>query len=625
MDPINAGYYTLESKTNKVHGKDIENEDGVSQNLIPELGSVDISDADLLEKTNTWENLWKSSRVFQEFKAAGDESEKYWLGKHYGKAEMEANRAVVDNVLFEALETFLPVATKRNPEPLVTFVHKADEQVYGNIKTYIKERLDYLAKKLSIRLKVQKAARHWALFLLGCAYIGWDLAEDEISVEVIKPHALILDPDSVTDEDGYHGEFIGRYRKISAERLIELSPKHKEFITNEVNEKLGTKLTIKEWFTDTYVCWTYKDQVFLKARNPNWNYDTTVYDNKIDDYGAEVVVEKQKKGINLFKHPKKPFVLLSIYNLGDRPVDKTSLILQNLSNQDSINKRNKQIDRNVDHINNGMIVSLANSGLTKEQAKNVTDALRRGGVVMIPSGSPSDAIQKVRAESLAPDVYTMLNDRRNSLRSIFGVQGISSAGIQNEDSVRGKLVIKGLDTDRIGGSISDNLDKFAGEIFRWMVQMMLVYYDKDPIISSLQELPEIDIESKEGSMLPNDTASEATQAIQLAGMGLMSPIDLFTKLEYPNPIQMATDLFLWQNDPTSLLQDDPRIQMFKQQQAEAQSSQENMMQEKIRAEDQRSKEELDKTLEGEEKDRKIELIKILSNQKNQNKEAVEEE
>jgi hypothetical protein len=51
------------------------------------------------------------------------------------------------------------------------------------------------------------------------------------------------------------------------------------------------------------------------------------------------------KGINHFASPRKPFILLSIYNLGAQPVDVTSNITQNLANQDLINKRIKQIDR----------------------------------------------------------------------------------------------------------------------------------------------------------------------------------------------------------------------------------------------------------------------------------------
>ena len=73
-------------------------------------------------------------------------------------------------------------------------------------------------------------------------------------------------------------------------------------------------------------------------------------------------------------------------------MDSTGLIQQNLSNQDLINKRNKQIDKNADSMNGGMVVSLARSGLTQAQAKGVTTALRRGGTVVIPDGVPREAI-----------------------------------------------------------------------------------------------------------------------------------------------------------------------------------------------------------------------------------------
>ena len=57
---------------------------------------------------------------------------------------------------------------------------------------------------------------------------------------------------------------------------------------------------------------------------------------------------------------------MEIFNLGTQPVDDTSLIGQNLSNQDLVNKRLRQMDKNIDDMNGGVIVSLERSGMTKE-------------------------------------------------------------------------------------------------------------------------------------------------------------------------------------------------------------------------------------------------------------------
>ena len=130
----------------------------------------------------------------------------------------------------------------------------------------------------------------------------------------------------------------------------------------------------------------------MKKRNPHWNYDEQS-EPAVDDNGDILEnSEESIEGINHFEVPQMPYVFLSVYNLGDRPMDNTSLIVQNLSNQDRINKRNKQIDKNVDRQNGGMVVSLSRSGLTQPQARNVSTALRKGGVVIIPDGAPRDAI-----------------------------------------------------------------------------------------------------------------------------------------------------------------------------------------------------------------------------------------
>ena len=152
---------------------------------------------------------------------------------------------------------------------------------------------------------------------------------------------------------------------------------------------LGTNVQFIEWWTKEYLCWTLGKKVLLKKKNPHWNYDGVQESSEVDAYGNETQISLDTKGINHFPVPDIPYILLSIYNLDEQPVDKTSLIGQNLANQDRINKRSKQIDENADGMNSGIVVSLARAGLTAPQARGVTGTLKRGGTVAIPDGKPA--------------------------------------------------------------------------------------------------------------------------------------------------------------------------------------------------------------------------------------------
>jgi len=277
--------------------------------------------------------------------------------------------------------------------------------------------------------------------------------------------------------------------------------------------------------------------------------------SSVDDYGNETFNTEMIAGQNHFAIPRVPYIFLNMFNLGKQPVDETGLINQNLSNQDLINKRVRQIDRNADSMNSGMVVSLERSGLTKDQAALATEALRLGNTIAIPAGSPREAVDRFPGTPLPNDVYNNLQDTRVRVRGLFGTGGLTGDGIKNETTVRGKILIRGLDSDRIGGGITEYIEQFADDIYNWMVQLMFVFYPE-----MTGDIPKTIISVKEGSLLPQDTTSLANQAIELAAGGLLDPISLFEKLEFPDPEGTAAKLFIWKTNPMLLFKNNPEIQ-----------------------------------------------------------------
>ena len=583
-----AGYISLGSELNKVQGDSSqENKQGVASQKIPEL-DLAMSDDDLIRLMEKWEKKWRDSSVRADFEKKGEENEKYWLGKQFDLPDLAAEvveRPNVDNLIFESLETYLPQITRRNPEPMVT-LHSSELDEQGNADERklkfvqkVKNRLADLADENVIRLKLKGAGRHWALFLLGALKVGWDLDRDIPTVRVVRPRKLILDPEASVSEDGYNGDYLGEYRKLKASRIIsiiggeEKAGKAIEEIKKLVKDDLGTYVQFIEWWTKEYLCWTLGKEVLLKKKNPHWKYDGVQKDTEVDIYGNESPTSMEVKGINHFPVPGIPYILLSIYNLDEQPVDKTSLIGQNLANQDRINKRSKQIDENADGMNSGIVVSLARSGLTAPQAKGVTGTLKRGGTVAIPDGAPREAIDRYPAPPLPPDIYQDLLDARGRLRDIFGTRGSTPAGIESEETVRGKIINRNLDTDRIGGGISEYLEQLADKAYNWLLQLLYVYDTGFQFVPGARP-PKVVISIKEGSLLPKDSTSIANQAIELGKNGKMALVDMYERLEYPNPKELAANVWLEVNAPHLLYRDNPAVQealMMQQQAAAAQA------------------------------------------------------
>ena len=575
MSIILDAFYSLGKNFNKTRGKtaEVETEEGIVSDKFPEL-KLNTPNEDLLKLTTKWQKSWIESDVYTEWLANIENNENYWKGKQHDQPKADKQRPLIDNVIFESLETYLPQVTRRNPDPMVTLSRK-EKQTPENLAfaQELQKELGEIADEVVLRLKLKKGARHWAIYLLGALKPGWDLNKDIPTVKVIRPKKLILDSNATIDEDGYTGEYVGEHRKLPASEILSILEsiggedegikKIKELAVDKNNlPALATEIGFIEWWTAQYMCWTLgDDKVLLKKKNPHWNYDTrkeAPYTEQgqpqIDESGQQAM--EDVAGINHFSVPKIPYVLLSVFNLGKQPVDETSLIGQNLASQDLVNKRLKQIDKNADSMNGGMVVSLERSGLTQQQAKGVTEALRRGGTVTIPAGSVTDAVARMSAPALPNDIYLQLQDTRTRMRDIFGTRGSSAAGLATEDTVRGKLQNRMLDTDRIGGGFSEYLEQMADSIYNWFVQLLYVYDER----YAGKPKPKVRVSVKEGSLLPKDSTTLANQAIELAGQNRMSLIDLYKALDYPNHEEMAANVWLETNAPEILFANDPRIQ-----------------------------------------------------------------
>lgn len=575
-------FYSLGRSINKAAGRvDSETEQGIVSEKFQEL-VLDMKNEDLIKLTSKWEKSWITSAVYSKWSTQSEDNENYWLGKHFQRPDIDKSRPIIDNVIFEALETYLPQVTQHNPEPVVT-LDTTVEPTPENLEyaTHLKVELGDLADELKLRLKLKKAARHWAIYLVGAVKLGWDINRDIPTAKVIRPKKLILDPNAPTDEDGYTGNYIGEYRTLEASIMLKMlagigaEPAAEKTIKDLVKEDLGTELQFIEWWTDEYMCWTMGEDVLLKKKNPHWNYDNEV-EAPVDEISGEPTLDPAtgkpqtvtNEGHNHFKVPKKPFLLLSVFNLGKQPIDDTSLIGQNLSGQDLVNKRVKQIDKNADSMNGGMVVSLERSGLTLAQSKGVTEALRKGGTIAIPAGAVSEAIARMSAPPLPPDVYTQLQDTRGRMQLIFGTKGFAPVSGGGVSAVRSQIMNKNLDEARISGGFGEYLEQFSDDIYNWFIQLLYVYDDE----YANKPHPEVHLTIKEGSLLPKDAAALAAQAIQLATANKMSNLDLYKKLEYANAEEMASNAWLEINAPEILYGNDPRVKQaidMRQQAAQA--------------------------------------------------------
>lgn len=516
--------------------------------------SLKLSDEELIALKSKWEGQY--AKYFGKISGRQKINRMYWLGEHEGFEVVEQKRGQ-DNIIFESIETILPMISRQTPEPLVL----ADNSKEGiKVADDVAKMLNYIADREKLKLKIKQIVRNWALCLIGVFKVGWDFIENDVRISVVKPDNLILDPAGFYDGGEFKGRYIGEKKREDAQRLIKRFPKQADKIREIVGRNLGTEISYMEWWTDDYVFWTLGDLVLDKRKNPHWNYGST--EMQMDEYGMQNEINVEGK--NHFKVPKKPYSFLWVFNTGSQPHDETSLIEQTRSLQDTINKRSAQIDRNADDTNSGWVF---NNQFDNDSANRAVNALRRGGVIIAPTDSIGEAVQRIQAPPLASYVAEDMYDRREQIRNIMGVRGSTAQGIMSERTVRGKIEIKGQDVDRIS-LIVEHVEQTVDYLFNLLTQIVYVYYDEPHIAAligtdkatEMIELRNQDIDRelivsvKEGSMIPQDPLMRRNEAVELGTAGLIDPLTMFENMDYPNPREATERLIMFRINPMGLVQ-----------------------------------------------------------------------
>lgn len=540
----------VELPINKVQENPLPEEGITGEQLDPLV--LDMEDSELIQLSKEWENI--SAPYHSKIEPRQKRNKTYYKGLQREGMTGDST-PVADNVIFESEETFIPQALSKNPEPVVWSDNTEEGKIASND---LKTTLQFQADQQVLRKKLGIALRHWSINFIGILKHGWNSKYDDICTEVRHPKNFVFDPEAYIDESGdYQGAYLGERIPSTGKDLIDLYPDFAEVITLKLSGKLGTKVTRTEWWTNEYMFVRYEDIILEKTRNPFFNYGQTIV---VD--GVEETVE----GNNHFATPKMPYTFLSVISLQEQPFDETNLIEQNIANQDNITNRETQIQKNLKVGNNSLAVS--GQSFDIETARLAAKAIEDGDPVLVPSGDIGSSIQRLPANSIPEAVFRAQQNAKDSLRSVFGVQGISSTATNDQSTARGMILEKQYDSTRIGGGVGDALEQVADNTFNWWTQLMYVFYDEKryaAIMGSGRAVEYVGIilantnrrfvvSVVANSMSPKDEISEQNQAIDLANSGWLDPINLFKKLNYPDPMETARMVTMYRVSPELYLQ-----------------------------------------------------------------------
>lgn len=527
------------SNTNKLSdGENIQ--EGIDSELSDEL-SLDLSDEELLEKAREYEN--KYAPYGGKIEPRQKQNKQYLLGMQK-KSWGSNGKTVPSNLLFEATATFVPQALAKNPEPVV-FSDNTDMGKAASNDT--KTMLQFQAMNLGLRQKLGLMVWHWSVYFTAVIKYGWSEELNDIVADVRKPKFFLLDPDGYVDEFGDFIGWLGERIEETAQEVVDKYPNGKEAIIAKVSNKMGTNIIYTEWWSPKgdYCFVTFEKTVLDKYKNPFFNYG--------------------KEGQNHFTLPKKPYTFLSVFSMQEQPHDFTNLIEQNIANQDRINERDRQIEKNLAHGNNSIIVS--DVSFNSETAHQAANAMEEGDPILA-GGDIDKAIKRIPANPLPNGVLDSQQVDKDTLRSIYGTQGLTSQQPDENTTARGMILNQSHDSSRIGGGMGDSLEIVATSFFNQILQMMYKFYDEKHYAAIMGNasaveyvgLKMVDHQRKyivsvaPDSMQPKDELSQINQAIQQWEEKAIDPIGFFKAINDSDPMNSAKRLVLWTINPQLYMQ-----------------------------------------------------------------------
>lgn len=526
------------SKVNKLSNNLNNNQEGIVGEQLDEL-TLKLDNEELLTLANAREKAYSPYEGL--IKPRQKENYQWYQGKQGTNTYLATNgKPIAANLLFEALETFLPATLAKNPEPVV-YSDNTEEgnKLSGDIKTM----LQYHAETLAIRPKLKELVRTWSFDFLGAIKIGWNPTIKDMMVEVIDTKNLIFDlPSKIDCYCDSTSDVIGERKTCIASKLIDLFPKEELYITAIVDGKLGTKVIYTEWWSDEYTFYTFKGKVLDKSKNPHFNYKKGAY--------------------NHFAAPKKPYIFLNNFSSPEQPHDITNLLEQNIPNQNRISNRERQIDVNLDRGNNS--IALSGMYFNEQTGKQAAMALQKGNPVLVPgTDDVNKGMARFPAANIPSAVFTALENSKNDLRSSMGVIGLTATPEKPDTTVGGMVINEQHDGSRIGGGIAEGIERVAKAIFNWLVQMYGVYYTEKHFGAIMGQMKateyitlintdlskQLTVSVVPDSMLPKDDVSEANESMALWNAKAIDLKTLLTIRNFPDPAKTAAQAWLFQTNP----------------------------------------------------------------------------
>lgn len=543
---------------------DNSNVDNITDQLgaidqLPTL-SIDIPDTDIIKNLNhriqDSQDYWNDPKGY-DLRNVRNQNTRLHLGKNEEEGLYKHQKPYNENQIFVGEESIVAYATSQIAGPVVVAggQDSRDKLFAGDLEKAINAHSEEFDLEKIIEISVRNILNKRVSIIKLHFDVNYG-KDGEVIPEALDPEHCILDKNAAL---GSNPAFVCHVLKKSVEEMCALWPKKEKAIFDKLGiqrrtpKQMTREIAVREvWIThydkknkpQEAVVWYYENLVLEKDRNPNWLYAS---ENK-----------------NLLKAPKKPFIFGNLINYGTHLIDNTTPVEQAAEQQKILNRRGRQIMENADKAN-GMLIISTDSGLTKDDAQNLTGDPNQRLVIKTAGQSVQELIHQIEAHDLPDYVIQDKMDARVQVGNIMGAPtDFTGNQADDGDPTLGEVMVKKNQAAGRQDMIVRAMTRMLGNYYEFLTQMFVVWYDEKHTFVHDAGNGEFDVITLSRDLIPDGIRVKAGQpanpdrsrieaiALKLLEGDKLSLLDALKLLQMDNPQQLYDNWAKQQADPMAL-------------------------------------------------------------------------
>src|SRR3990167_5050012 len=419
-----------------------------------------MEDKELVAQIDAWEK--EATDFWSQLKRVVERNLEYYKGNQTGVAMLSGKQSrAVENRIFMATETMIPIATARLPD-IVVKPGQEDEQSQMDAQDH-QDVLAYHMERVQIQALTERFLRDKILKRYGVFKVRWDKEIDDVGLEVIDPKRIKIPAFGKTVDDL---AFIIEELEITYDTATNFFGKGKadELLLlqgNKSEKKVREKtLTIQEVWTNETRVYRAGNTILKKENNPYWKEE------------------------NFFDKPKKPYIIKSLFETSESIIGDTDYVSQMIPIQDNINTRKRQIENIASKVANPPLL-IDSDVMSEEEASNITN--EEGFILYGKDAAKGDKVRFESPGQLPQYLFEDLELSRREFDNIWGIHSTTRGERQpGRETATGRQIMREADLGRID-SLGRQLERALDEIAEYWTQLIKLFYTEDKAFTIMGE------------------------------------------------------------------------------------------------------------------------------------------